>query len=501
MSNNFFDESVREKMEGHEAPVPAGAWANIQGGKRKRRPVPFFWLFAALVVGGLTTMYFYYNGSTIKNNLSAQNEPVKNSKIISPISSPGNNAKNNESIVKQYEETIAGNSTAKENVPTISNNTDPVFDNARNEEEINNTTVTNSDATDRNKKSIYKRSGNKTKVRIRSAEASDNDGLTVSKKNKRSTNAKTMMSVQAPDLAESAENTIDSAIRQQVMKEERDHISSKEKAPEVDTITKMIATAHHNMVDSQPMKKTAQKKKVNKRFYIDLSFSGIIPTGNRAMIANISRTTVEPLHTAAFSADKVRLRLQPSAGFNLSLFKPLNSKFTIGTGLNYQVVKEYIHLSGEEVNTNYAIVKRLSGNVLIDDTVSTITKGTRTIDAVNSYTFLSIPVTARYRLLQHQYWTMELQAAIDVNLRATYKNSIGGNLVSSFTNPNYSKRNTSVGTGFNVGLRLNRRLHKNYSMYLSPYFQFNTRRLYLKDMLAPATMHRAGFAIGWSYHF
>ena len=496
MNNNFFDKSVREKLQGHEAPVPADAWANIQKGKKKRRPLPFFWLLALLLCTG-AGLYLYKYGkgndtafapdhsTSLSRGDTAEIKKISRENILSKEN-------NNEIILK--------NKTANTNRNNAATPVQPAH-----------AAVVPSFTKNRNHNNapaaiINHRGNNKNNKATSTVTVNGEEGKTVFKKNRRSTGGRWAMQVTAP-------NVNDTVAASEVFKKDgavfyEDSIlfagkqgTNKVAINERQKLNELSKNSIRTDSTAVPViQTTARKKKKNKTgVAIDLSIAAFMPAANKTGISSVNRTITSPMHKAEFEANKVRIRLQPSAGFNLLLFKTISPKLSVGTGISYQVIKEYIHLSGQEVNTNYALVKRLNGGVLTDDTVTTVTKGIRNIDAVNSYNLLSIPVSFRYRLLQRSQWTMELQGGIDINLQSKYKNSIGGQLMPQLANAGNTKRNTTVGTGFNAGVRMSRRVGKSYLIYAAPYLQLNPKTLYLKEMLAPAAIHKAGISIGMSY--
>ncbi|RYD80201.1 MAG: hypothetical protein EOP53_08440 [Sphingobacteriales bacterium] len=184
----------------------------------------------------------------------------------------------------------------------------------------------------------------------------------------------------------------------------------------------------------------------------------------------------------------------------LMLFKNLSAKTKIGAGLSYQHLKEYIQLNGQEINTNYAVVKRLqNGNALVDDTVKSVTRGIRIIDAVNSYSFISIPVALRYNVWQQKNWRFDLSAGIDINIESRYRNSIEGELMPQFAAGNTTRRNNSMGVGYNAAALLGRKMGSRYFIYAAPYIQLNPSKVYLKEMLSPRKLNRSGVSFGLSY--
>lgn len=487
MKNDSFDNSIRQKLAGHEAPVPAGAWENIQNGKRKKRPLPFFLIFAGLLLCGGAGIVLYKN--VTKNKTAAAGK-----KSLKQTEKPGTmNAvagKNNSN------EMVTGTMPAKKNTMQVFSER-TINDGKNNMVKYNNTAGHTTKPVTR----LLLQSDGRPATFYRKKPGANtgttgDDATATTKKKKYAGDAKMAIAITAPHTGEDNLPVVQEITHADSTADEQASLIVHKPGD------KLKADTVHNPVaagTAEPRSPGA-KKKIKTGIGIDLALSGFIPIQNQQRIVSLSRTMETPLHKAELTAGKIRIRLQPSWGLNLVLFKKLSAKTTVGAGLGYAVIKEYIDLSGEEVNTTQRVIQRLhNGNSLVNDTVTTVTSGIRNIHAVNSYRFLSIPVSIRYQLMQRSKWTLDLQAGIDINLQSRYSNSIAGTLVPQFSGTNTTKRNHSIGTGFNAAIRLNRRLNKNYLLYAAPYFQVNPRKLYLQQMPAPVNIHRLGLSLGASY--
>src|ERR1700741_4850692 len=73
MTNNLFDDIIKQKADGHQANVPPDAWDNINN-KKNRKPFGWWWLALLLIATGTTVyMRHAYNNSS---NITAQNKQV-----------------------------------------------------------------------------------------------------------------------------------------------------------------------------------------------------------------------------------------------------------------------------------------------------------------------------------------------------------------------------------------------------------------------------------------
>lgn len=499
MKNDLFDNRIKEKLEGHEAPVPADAWANIQKGKKKRRPLPFFWLLAGLLLCGGAGLYLLMNES--RNNMldgnksKGERNSLTNNKIekttatikdIAPQKNKGEIAINDK----------INDTGSQQKIPS----SEEVNDN--NHTAVSTVMLHNKKDDKHSQQQHFENSKGKTSFAITVPHDTGDEVLSNPKRSEKSSAGKLTMTLEVPDGGTDENDTTTIVFKQQEPVCNVDSIvfPVNKESGEIAINGKQADTAVAKTgIETTDTKIPAKTKKKKAGLQIDMSISGFMPSANKANITTISRISTESLHKAEFTANYVRVQLQPSVGFNFLFFKPLTAKLAVGAGLSYQVIKEYIRLRGEEINTNQTIVKRLNSNILIDDTVTTVTKGIRNIDAVNSYTLWSIPVSFRYQLWQRSRWTMDMQAGIDINLQSKYKNSIGGQLVPQFSNAGNAKRNNKIGTGFNLGLRMSRRVGKDYILYAAPYLQLNPTTLYLEEMLAPTAINRAGISVGVTY--
>ena len=499
MSSNFFDKSVRKKLEGHEAPVPADAWANIQKGKKKKRPLLLVWLLAILLLGGGASVYYYSKQEA--NELLAKKEGslLQQNKILPadsnnlPAANAGASISTNDPSVKAGDNRDSG---AK-----------PV-DNINASTGQDNKLLAKVDAGEINQDqqaAVPSKKGKtnnrqKNNAGIIAAVTSFSDNNETKNRSKRSAgNGRQNIKISAPGVvAESTGTEWTAAENETVLWKDSIH----DAGATVNAVTAAEKTTGKDSVVNNDHKEPAamaQKNKPSQKkagIEIGFGFSGFMPVGNQARLSSISRTMETDMHKAEFTADKISIRLQPSVGLDLTLYKAIAPRLKAGAGIRFQQVKEYIQLSGNEINTRYTLVKRLQNNVLVDDTVATVSRGIRNIDAVNSYNFVSIPLSIRYQLMQRSYWMMDLQAGIDINISSRYSNSIEGQLQPQFNNPAGKKHNRSIGTGFNAGLMISRRAGRHYWLYASPYLQLNPGKLYLEKMLTPVSLHRTGIAFG-----
>jgi hypothetical protein len=551
MKNYSFDNIIKEKALGHEAPVPADAWNNIKNKKKKKRYGFFWWMFVLLIVAGLGTFGIYEstnkdkgdrsladnkgNATGIKTNNASGTD--KNSSGSS-TSTTADSITGNDKIVKDFAVTPQQDKQENKTVTVTAVNSDLVTEVIRsaarknvniNKEKIqqpikkNAYTVTGKKVNDKLKNddntiavqdvntslvnNNLKLKKGKKKYPVGKNNDQPGDETWTNVKSKQRSAARTKINVQAPDVADTDENnTLD--------KDEVAVITSQENGKAIVTITvpdtkkdsvtstvknKVPATDTNVIAISKP---AVPKKAKKNKLFIDISTTPFIAVQQNAKLLSIKRTTTTPLTKAEFTADDISSRVNPSFSYTLAVRKQLNKQLFLSTGIQYSKLKESIHLSGNEINTTYAVVKRLngSGSALIDDTVATVTNGTRIINATNSYDFISIPISAQYTLWENKLWSLSVNGGVYLNIKTIYKNSIKGELVPQYASgASATQKKNTMTTDIFAGIRLARTISSKWQLYAAPTFQVNFMRYNMPEMINYKFIHRAGITIGLSY--
>jgi len=266
--------------------------------------------------------------------------------------------------------------------------------------------------------------------------------------------------------------------------------------PEI-VITKQLANTHST---AKPAPKETKQNK--RKLFVDIGIMPFVPVQNNAALVNIKRTTVNSLSRSEFTAGEIHTTVNASFSYNIALRKKLAANWYAGLGLQYTQIKETIKLSGKETNTRFSVVKRLdnTGSFLVDDTVAAVTHGKRIIDATNSYQFISIPVFAQYSLWEKKAWSLVLNGGLIFNVKSTYKNSIEGPLIPTYSSAGMAnKPEPKLTTGLFAGMRLARTIGSNYQVYIEPTFQFNLQNFYMQNMINYKNIHKAGLTVGLAY--
>lgn len=541
MKNSLFDNLVKNKALGHEAPVPADAWANISKEKDRKSPLVIWCMTALLLVCVGVSGLLWYNGRMESKTKEKQlavvvqpGNPTEGNEGNSGISITTMQQRSDKNVIVETIDSATRNSTQKDSNATSGNKiylrkkkpaalsaatikpgkiipvngSSATIINITSSNSTNIGTNTAKITATKNGKRKYKRPQPGAIFTTGTGPGEEEDEQIISAKNKvkRSTGAATKVKIQAPGTAGETTTSIagnddgfpDPANSKVEMKiDARDSAQLAQTtqvdkrstpAPPTDSVTSIL----------QPQKKNNKKRLL----YVDISGSAFQPVQQNAKLLSINRTSSGSLFLSEYKASKVKTTLDPSFGISLGLRKSIGKKVYLSAGFQYAVIKEAVRLEGEETNTRYSIVKRLSpsGTSLVDDTVANTTTGTRIISAVNSYRFVSVPVLFQYELSAHRSWNLLLTGGFYFNVHSSYQNSIGGKLQPFYAGNVQPGRKQS---GFTIdgyaGARLLRSLGTNFQLFAEPGFQFNFMRYKMPGMINYKRIHRAGINIGFSY--
>jgi hypothetical protein len=241
-------------------------------------------------------------------------------------------------------------------------------------------------------------------------------------------------------------------------------------------------------------KQTAQK---SKSLFADISFMPFVLFHQNSSTAALSRTTLNSNVLSEFKATTISTTLDPSVAFQFAVRKSISSKWFAGTGLQYMQLKETIKLAGEETTTTSSIVQRLVMQnglpVLIDDTVQTVVKGNREINAVNSYRFISIPLFMQYNAGKFAGFDFSINAGLFFNIHSRYSNSIDP-VISSQASSAKNKTGIDVFTG----LRFSKMYGRRIGLFAEPSVRFTLKQANIKNTLTDKKIQQAGIAVGVS---
>lgn len=476
----MFDDIIKNKANSHESPVPPDAWDNIVKKKKKRRAALWWWGGAALLLLGLSTAGYFFIAPKKSVAVSEMKVPA------TPLPKPNNAAAGTTTIAKEQEAKPVNNTSRQ--VVSETNN------------QGNDKNLSNSSGTFTSKKKIA--------VSITNAEAAANEQV-LYKPGKKSSKQKGRLSLQqtAPqpeeeiiiskkDNEEAAEKTISNK-KEKITVEDNNitttaGIADKETAP---------AGKDDKKTAEAPEGKTNDKKENNstkKHWFIEAMASPLLSSSTVEENIVFNRILTVNNSISVYNGKLVKTSIEPAVAFSLAVRRELNKKFSIGTGLQYLLLKENISIQGKETNTISTPVQRLINGQLVADTVITVTEGTRSIDAVNSYQLISIPVFAQYNIVQKKQWSIGAVGGVYLNLSSQYQNEIDRNAAAPLTTGR-TEKNTGMGMDLFTSIRVGKRLGKRLEFFTMPSMRWNLTKYNIKNSLLNKNIRQAGVGFGICY--
>jgi hypothetical protein len=473
MNNHSFDDQIRQKAFGHEAPVPRGTWEAIAQKKKKRRRYPLFWWITGIaILSGGIVLFAYEKGSTGKSNIAAAE---------SATSQPGNST-----VTKANGEKDA--MTREDN----NINQEPVIQtsSATDEREVKPPVV----VTER----VRQQNNNKASASFTIRPS----GIGQARSSNNNTDNGT---TSGNDITDAGNNFSIETSGSLLNYPDHDPIAAFDREKQLKTDARLIVKDADSIMDRVDAIIADNTKKLSKKnkWTVDVSVMPFMPVQQSGSLLYLTRTKTEAMQTSEYKTDRVSTRLQPSLAYTISVHKRVNPKLKIGIGFQYALIKEKVDLTGKETRVTYTEVDRLvngsGGPVLVKDTVENTSTGTLTIDALNSYRFISIPLSAQYCLMQRRSWSLQVNAGMLINISSSYHNSIEGKLV-RFDNQGMhtSQPKNDIGLDIFAGLRVSKSL-RSFSVFAEPMLRYNMRRYDLSDMINRKFMHQAGLSFGVSY--
>lgn len=490
MNNHSFDDQIRQKASGHEVPVPAGTWEAIAQKKKKRRRYPLFWWITGIaVLSGSIVLFVYGKGSTGKSNIAAAetatSQPgntIKQEPVIQTNSATDGQKVNPSAVVTERAGQENNNNASASftirpagigQARSSNNNTD-------------NGTRSGNDASETTPKTVNPSSN--------SSSETENSTDNIEGSRSAATNITDAGNSFSIETSGPLPNYPD-----------HDPIAAFDPGKQLKTDARLIVKNADSIMDRVDAIIADNTKKLSKKnkWTVDVSVMPFMPVQQSGSLLYLTRTKTEAMQTAEFKTDRVSTRLRPSLAYTISVHKRINPKLKIGIGLQYALIKEKVDLTGKETRVTYTEVDRLingsGGPVLVKDTVENTSTGTLTIDALNSYRFISIPLSVQYSLMQRRSWSLQVNAGMLINISSKYHNSIEGKLV-RFDNQGMhtSQPKNDIGLDIFAGLRVSKSL-RSFSVFAEPILRYNMRRYDLSDMINRKFMHQAGLSFGVSY--
>lgn len=509
----MFDDIIRGKANEHEALVPPGAWDNIAKKKKKRHFIIFWWaagimLLAAFSVGG------YY----LINNDAAGNK--KNTIAKKPATQNLNAAENKLSVKSSGQTIVAVEDENKKATgsPDIANKEDKEQVVAISQTGRSGNTD-KSNLSSKSKTSKANEAGNAPINRNEDKAVGNKPLLTINKKIKRGSKGKLNVKQTNPGIDESpATNGIVKAMPATEFGNplpdghpEEGTSNKRETEPVIpgtadkkDTTLEQerkINKAGAPQKQEQPQKENtaAVKQKRKKHWFIEAAAIPLIASSSYNKNIPFSRTLVANNSMSVYKANLVSASIEPAVAFSFLLRWQVSKKTDIGTGLQYMLLKENIHIEGKETQTNYSYVDRLVNGRLVPDTVATLTEGTRAINAVNSYQLFSIPLFVQCRIIDKKQWSLGAVGGIYFNISSNYKNEINRNAAAPLLGAPGTRDKGSTGIDIFAGLRIAKKLNKHFDFFAMPSVRLSLATYYTKNSLLDKNINQAGVGFGVSY--
>jgi hypothetical protein len=515
MSNQSFDNLVKQKASEHEAPVPAGVWEAIVKEKKKKRYPAFWWMTGAALVlivisfsllhrsaGNKDVIADQLTGITHKTAEYPKEESIETSpaltKDVNPVN-PGKieNKKLSTSLSPQSPDATDVTNTRVDKSPATT---------SKKLNQTSSLSISTSFKTGKQNDLLKTSPGQKTL----NASTEINTILnstehTVSKENIASELSKDAATnfIISPSSISPTENE---SIRSLSASEKKLTVMGRNGHPLLTKQWNNLSLSHpavaYNMVNPAPAAISKLRIKPS-RWSIDISMTPFQPIQQKQSLLSLSRTTTTGMHNTEYKPDQVATVLKPALAFSIAINKKITKKITAGVGLQYAVIKEHITLIGKETNTSYEVVQRLDNSgpspVLINDTVAAITTGTRTISAINSYRLLEIPLLVQYTLIDKPSWSLRLNGGVQLGISARYHNSINGKLVPEYFSGDHPQNSTAMRLGFLAGMRFTNRLTSRYQLFAAPYLRFSAGSYGMGALINNRPVHQAGISLGLTY--
>lgn len=523
MNNHSFDDLIKQKASGHESPVLPGTWEAIAEKKKKRKRYPLFWWLTGIVILTAGVSVIVYQ-SKHKDNT----EVLAVSKNTTFVDTTANNP------VKMYSESgYQKEAIENEIIPlTDKNNAGEIISTPgqieRNPENVQSVVPTTTNAADL---PIEKKGANsESELVIQNTRENERARNVLHPATKKSANQGIIRSNNFPsvkvkavesqaDLSDQLTTNVEivSGSTEQPIVNYNNHSKIANLATRylhdeqinseaIDSIIKYGADSitQAGLAMINPVVLIPDNGSIKKNHWaVDVSITPFLAVQSGESLLYLTRINTGNMQQSNFKTDKITTRLLPSIAYSIVVHKKINARLSIGAGLQYAMVKEKVDLGGKETRSTYVEVQRLdnSGSTpqLVKDTVETINTGTLTIDALNSYRFVSIPLSLQYKLLEKSGWSLKLHGGMIINLSADYRNSIQG-VVTRFDKKGIHQLGQSNPTGIDVfaGLRISRTMRA-FQLFAEPMLRYNVRRYDLEGMISRKSIHHTGLSLGITY--
>jgi hypothetical protein len=509
MKNHSFDDLVKQKVSGHEAPVPPGTWDAIKKEKKKRRPFLFWWITGIVLFSGGSIGILYRIEYRQKNTIitsEAKNAGQAGNDIAVKTVEENNSTGSqitlipSDPVIKTQKEhtAIPENKQRKQDVPDYSGPVSP------GRKEVVGLRPSPDNMLSADNSALQNDPG-----RIVSKLIFEHSNKSTARSNKNTANMPVFT-----DTAINTSNTTDILFAadpyMQFSYQEHNRIATLITAKNVEFMTDSANVNSRVMQYADSLKNAAatiatviNRKLKKDKWTLEISVTPFLPDQQTQSIPYLTRTSEGNMQKSEYKADRVHTRLQPSVAYTIGIYKKISPRLQLGAGLQYAMIKEKVDLEGKEIWTRYTEVQRLlngsGGSQLVKDTVATTSSGTLTIDALNSYRFISIPLSARYKLMERGSWSMQADGGVVIYISANYHNQIEGKFVPSNNQGVLTGRQKNdIAFDLFAGFRVSKE-YTIINIFAEPVLRYNIRRHELSDMINRKFIHSAGLSLGVSY--
>jgi hypothetical protein len=501
MKNDSFDDIVRKKALDHEAPVPSGTWEAIAQMKKKRKRYPLFWWITGMSLLAGAVMLFYIKQYEFKSNGTA-NETLSKQQTVSHNSGQTvfgkNDAKQNHNPVSRIMVEVSGATVKEKETLSWPIAVEPGKENTG--EKSNRIKKDNS----------ITRSSQNEEFRKNQAELPGGQYFYFGA----IPNDRTSSSPGNTDITRVDKEAFDVSFSQRNLSFSSDYFKWGKTAEiitptkkikgftDTDSLMRLRLDSVHNLI-TQMMPSAANKLFKNNKLTFDISVTPFLPLQQSEPVFYLSRTNTGNMEKSEYKTDKIRIRPKPSVSYAISIHRKMNQRLSLGIGLQYAMIKEKVDLAGQETRTTYHEVQRLAngsgGPQLILDTVVSTSSSLLSINALNSYHLLSIPISVQYDLLQDRRWSLKVNGGLLATISGSYHNKIQGKLVPFDSQGMHSVRENSRNSfDLFAGLRFSRN-YSSFRLFAEPVLRYNLNGYNFDAMINRKFIHQAGLSIGITY--
>lgn len=490
-----FDDIIRQKAMGHEAPVAADAWNRISGKRRRKKPAAWFILPLLMVAGGL--LWFVWNqnrttsaanptvnrtenqstGNATTSREAATSKEIRSgsSASLHPITNPSALASDNATPdAKQYAATHFAAAQHHDVKGSLFQGAKSVATDYAAQDAIRKSHP-------KQKRSIQK----KYKLQTSQGETGQDENQSVS--------ASIEKTGTGLDAAILESNPV--AANQQPASVIIDPVVNRNNTDSAKT----SATPVIQLESSKPVNSTATpssgKSPAKKKWWLETGFTPQVPITPRVTLPSIIRTTTSLNTRTVFSPDQYAVTLKPSVAFHAMAVHDLSHRWQWAAGLQYLQITEELQISGPEQTTLFTQVSRLDNSsgtaVLIHDTVATSTTGIRSVHAVNQMRFIELPVLLRYQFRQSSRIQWSVTGGFSLNYLASYIN-----LIQPAFSTQSPVKNQRYGVDFCAGMMVSGPLRNRLQWYIQPQGRFNLKQAHAANMLQTYPLHWFGLGMG-----